>query len=67
MNALSQHQTEVRDLTLDIISEGHDPVDAAEAALSALPAKWVEYDPDFVSWLSNDKLVWKNGRVARVS
>ena len=62
---LTTHEAEVRDLSLDIVSEGHDATSAAEMALTVLPLR--EIDPKFVTWISGGTLTAsESGKVARV-
>jgi hypothetical protein len=61
---LTEHEAEVRDLTLDIVSEGEDSTAAAEMALTVLPIR--STDPKFVTWISGGTLALMDGKVRRV-
>jgi hypothetical protein len=49
MRTLTDHETEIVDLALEIVGEGYTTHDAATFALSALP----DPDPSFVTFLQN--------------
>lgn len=62
MRDLTDHEAEATDLFLELIVEMPKD-DAALAALSVLPPRWI--DTDFVQWLSEGTLTRNGDRILR--
>jgi hypothetical protein len=62
MRALTDHETETTDLFLELIADMPKD-DAALAALSVLPERWIE--TDFVHWLSEGTLTRDGKHILR--